>query len=50
MMYLVTIKTIYNIIKLEDDDVETDEMKEIFSQPYVLDIKIEEIKEKTLKK
>jgi hypothetical protein len=49
-MYLVTIKTIYNIIKLEVDDIETNEMKEIFAQPYVLDIKIEEIKEKTLKK
>lgn len=42
-MYRITILTKYNTIVLEREDCETDEMKEILSQPYILDVKIEKI-------
>lgn len=49
-MYRIIIKTKYNTITLEREDYNTPEMKEIFEQPYVEDIKIEKIKVKTLVK
>ena len=41
MMYLVTIKTKYNVINLEVEDYNTLEMQEIFEQPYVEEIRID---------
>lgn len=41
--YKITIKTTYNVITLYVDDYETPQMQEIFEQPYVLDIQIEEL-------
>ena len=47
--YKLIIKTLYNTIHLEVDDIENEEIREIFKQPYIIDIKIEE-KAKELKK
>ncbi len=44
-MYKVTIITKYNTIHLECEDLNTPEMQEIFNQPYVLEIKAEQVKE-----
>lgn len=54
-MYKVTIKTKYNIINLEVEDINSPELKEIFKQPYVEEVYIETTehyknKELTLKK
>ena len=43
-MYKVTIKTLYNTINLEVEDINSPEVQEIFNQPYVLEIRAEEIK------
>lgn len=43
-MFLITIKTKYNVIRLEVEDYNTPEMQEIFDQPYVEEIKIDNIK------
>lgn len=40
-MYKITIKTKYNVINLEVEDYNTPEMQEIFEQPYIEEIKIE---------
>ena len=42
-MYQITIKTKYNTIVLEREDYNTPEMQEIFDQPYVLEIQIENL-------
>lgn len=49
-MYRVEIKTKYNIIHLEVEDIESPDFIEITEQPYVLEVKIEKIKELTLEK
>lgn len=40
-MYLVKIKTKYNLIQLTTDNVNSDELKEIFNQPYIEEVYIE---------
>lgn len=40
-MYKVRIKTKYNVIELEVEDIHTPEMDEIFNQPYVEEVYIE---------
>jgi len=47
--YVITIITLYNTIKMEVEDIENDEIKQILSQPYIIDIKIDK-KAKELKK
>lgn len=49
-MYKVEIITEYNTIHLEVEDVNTPEMKEIFSQPYIKEVNIEKEKVLTRKK
>lgn len=41
-MYKIIIETKYNIINLITNDIE--EYKEVFEQPYILDVKIKELK------
>ena len=43
-MYKVTIITKYNTIHLECEDLNSPEMQEIFNQPYVIEIKAEQVK------
>lgn len=38
-MYELEIKTIYNDIKIVVEDLESEDVKEILSQPYVLEVK-----------
>jgi len=38
-MYELEIKTKYNTIKIVLEDLESEEVKEIMSQPYVLEVK-----------
>lgn len=45
-MYKVTIKTKYNIINLEVEDINSPEFLEIAEQPYVIEVLVE--KEKIL--
>ena len=40
-MYLVRIKTKYNEIRLQVEDVNSEEMKELFNQPYIEEVYIE---------
>lgn len=40
-MYLVKIKTKYNLIELTTDNVNSDELKELFNQSYVKEVYIE---------
>ena len=54
-MYELEIKTKYNVIKIVVEDLESEEVKEILSQPYVLEVhkkafKGEKEKVKVLKK
>ena len=42
-MFLVTIKTKYNVIRLEVEDYNTPELNEIYDQPYVEEIRIENL-------
>lgn len=44
-MYKVTIKTKYNEIHLECENLHDEKIQEIFNQPYVLEIKAEQVKE-----
>lgn len=44
--YKVIIKTTYNVITLYVDDYETPQMQEIFAQPYILDIQIDDLSKK----
>lgn len=48
-MYLIIIKTKYNVIRWEVEDYNSPEVKEVLEQPYVEEVKIEKIKEKVLK-
>ena len=48
-MYKVTIVTKYNTINLECEDLYSPEMQEIFSQPYILEVKAEKIKKDNVK-
>lgn len=45
-MYLIVIKTKYNVIKWEVEDYNTPEVKEVLEQPYIEEVRIEKIKEK----
>lgn len=40
-MYLVRIKTKYNEIRLQVEDVNSEEIKEILEQPYIEEVYIE---------
>ena len=42
-MYQITIKTKYNIINLEVEDLKSPEIQEILEQPYILEVKIENL-------
>ena len=42
-MYRITIKTKYNVITMQVEDYNTPEMQEIYDQPYVEEIRIENI-------
>ena len=42
-MYKVTIVTIYNTIVLEVEDLYSEQMQEIYNQPYVLEVRAEQI-------
>jgi len=48
-MYLITIKTKYNVIRWEVEEYNSPEVQEVIEQPYVEEVKIEQIKEKVLK-
>lgn len=45
--YKITIKTKYNVIILYADDYETQQLQEIFAQPYILDIQIDDLSKKS---
>ena len=48
-MYKVTIITKYNTINMECEDLNSPEMVEIFAQPYIIEIRAEQMgKVKTL--
>ena len=49
-MYKITIKTKYNVINLEVEDYNTPEIQEILEQPYILEIKIENLEKKKVRK
>lgn len=40
-MYILRIKTKYNVINLKVDDINSPEVQEILDQPYVLEVYIE---------
>lgn len=42
-MYRITIETIYNVIVLEREQYDTPELNEVYSQPYVKGVKIQEV-------
>ena len=42
-MYQITIKTKYNVINLQVEDYTSPEVQEILEQPYVEEIRIENI-------
>lgn len=44
-MYLVKIKTKFNTISLEVDDYNAPEVQEILEQPYIEEVKIENLKD-----
>ena len=44
-MYIITIKTKFNTIHLEVEDYNTPEVQEIFNQPYVEEIRMQQVKE-----
>lgn len=48
-MYKLIIKTKYNTIELETDDLQKPEIQEILSQPYIKEVKIEKVQERILK-
>lgn len=48
-MYKLIIRTKYNTIELETDDLQKPEIQEILSQPYIKEVKIEKVQERTLK-
>lgn len=48
-MYKVYIKTKFNTINLEVEDISGPYINEILEQPYIEEVRIEHIKEKELK-
>ena len=42
-MYKVTIKTLYNTIVLEVEDLYSEQMQEIYNQPYIVEVRAEKI-------
>ena len=42
--YKLMIKTIYNTINLEVDDIYTEEIQELLSQPYIVEVNIERVR------
>lgn len=49
-MYKVEIKTKYNVINMQIEDINDPKFLEICEQPYVIEVRAEKIKELTLKK
>ena len=49
-MYRITIKTKYNNIVWDVEDYNTPEVIEVLEQPYILEVKIENIKQKQLRR
>ena len=49
-MYKITIKTKYNVINLEVEDYNTPQLQEVYSQPYVQEISIENLDKHKIKK
>lgn len=48
-MYKLIIRTKYNMIELETDDLQKPEIQEILSQQYIEEVKIEKVQERILK-
>lgn len=48
-MYKLIIRTKYNTIELETDDLQKPEIQEILSQPCIKEVKIEKVQERALK-
>lgn len=48
-MYKLIIRTKYNTIELETDDLQKPEIQEILSQPYIEEVKIKKVQERILK-
>ena len=48
-MYKLIIRTKYNTIELETDDLQKPEIQEILSQPYIEEVKVEKVQERILK-
>lgn len=46
-MYIVKIKTKFNTIELEVDDMNTPEIKEILNQPYIEEVYIQSMEQYT---
>ena len=49
-MYLIIIKTKYNVIRWEVEDITSPSVKEVLEQPYVEEVRIEQIKNKEKEK
>ena len=49
-MYKITIKTKYNVINLEVEDYTTPEVQEILEQPYILEVRIDNLDKVKVKK
>ena len=49
-MYKIIIKTKYNTITLEVNDLQDTSLQEILEQPYIEEVRIEHKKEKELKR
>lgn len=49
-MYLIIIKTKYNVIRWEVEDLTSPSVKEVLEQPYVEEVRIEQIKNKEKEK
>ena len=49
-MYKVIIKTIYNTINLEVEDLSSPEIQELLEQSYILEVKIENLGKKKVRK
>ena len=49
-MYKIMIKTKYNTINLEVEDLNSPEIHEILEQPYIVEVKIEQVGKKKVRK
>lgn len=49
-MYKITVITKYNTIKLETEDYISPEIQELLSQPYVISVSMEKVKEEEREK